>query len=376
MTLLQTQSTVTLQKIVNIAETFGDVEPVLNVAGSSSSPALIIATDVMNKICATTFPHKWNTLSLPPFYTNSWQQDYALVWPSGYFDPNTGESLEGESVTNLSWLMRGICININSTSFPKVSRWVECGRELPQATGTYVQTGGWSGYGQANPSFLANFFPNASLYYGTWGDVNNGTQSIGNNPVAGSAYTQPLGTLSQPSNPITQIQDANGNLLVLTTYGVEGTTAPVAAQGAPAGTVVSGAGATTQWTVVDPQGQGIRIYPVPSQTGVVWQFLLVGQMKPVRFTSLQQTLYPLPDEFETHFRDGFIAQCYRYSTDARVRAKFKDEWALWLASLQSMQQRQDRELEENIFIPDRGIMGGGINQRASIWRGASWPFAY
>ena len=363
--MIQTQSTVKLQQIVNIAESFGDIEPVLNVAGQSSGPALTIANDVMNAICGTSFPHKWNEFDLPPFYTNSYQQDYALVYPAGQ---PTGAPSSFSSVTNLEWLDRGICININSTSFPKAWRNVECGRELPMATGA-----GWN-RGEGNPLFLAAFLPNINLYYGTWGDLNNGTQSIGNNPIAGSAYTTPLGTQSQPANPITQIQDANGNLLVLTGYGVEGSTAPIAAVSAPAGTQVSGAGATTVWTVVDPWGEGIRIYPVPSQTGVVWQFLLVAQAKPVRFKNLQQTLFPLPDQFEPNFRQGFITQCYRYSSDAKVRAKFKEEWQLWLASLNELRAKQDRELEENLFIADRGIMGGGNWGRPRIWGGPGAPF--
>lgn len=370
--MINTVSTVTLQQIVNIAESFGDIEPVLNVAGQSSGPALTIANDVFNAICGTSFPHKWNELNLPPFYTNSWQQDYALVYPPNWAP---GQPAAGQSLTNLAWLERGICIDINADSFPKPYREVECGREQQQNPGAnYVVNMGANGSG-GNPLFIVNFFPNHTLYYGTWGALNNGTQSIGNNPGPGSAYMTPLGSQSMPDNPITQIMDANGNFLVLTGYGIEGSAAPLAATNALPGAVVFGTGATTKWTVVDPWGQGIRIDPTPSQTGVVWQFLLVGQMKPMRFTTLGQTLFPLPDEFEPNFRQGFIAQCYRYSTDSKVRAKFKDEWALWLASLQELRAKQDRELEENIFVPDRGIMGG--RQRTqSQWRGAAWPWNY
>lgn len=367
-----TQSTVTLQRIVNIVQTMPELEPVLNVAGDSSEPALTIANDVMNEICAQPFPQKWNEITLPYFYSNSWQQDYALVYTPTSTPPGN-PATAFSSLTNLSWLQRGICVNINSTSFPKASRDVECGRQLPASTGTNLfQQGGGGG---SNPLFLVNFFPNYMLYYGTWGATNNGTESVGNNPVAGSAYTAPLGTLSMPANPINQIQDANGNLLVLTTYGIEGTAAPVAAANAPAGTQVSGPGASTVWTVVDPNGQGIRVFPPPSQTGVVWQFQLVGQMTPIRFTSLSQKLYPLTDEFEPNFRQGFTAQCYRYSSDPKVRAKFKDEWVLWKTSLLQLRQKQDRELEENKFVPDRTILGGR-NFRASRWRGGSYPFNY
>lgn len=367
--MIMTQSTITLQKIVNIAQSFGDIEPVLNVAGDSSNPALIIATDVMNAICGVNFPHKWNEINLPPFYTNSWQQDYALVWgPQGSGSPY----VQGQSVTNVAWLERGIVLDINNTSFPKPYRNVECGRELPQATGN-----SWnSSMGEGNPLFLVNFFPNNTLYYGTWGALNNGTSSIGNNPVAGSAYTNPLGTGSMPNNPITQIQDANGNLLVLTTYGVEGSAAPVLAANAVPGTTVSGTGATTVWTCVDPWGQGMRIFPVPAQTGRVWEFSITAQAQPVRFKSLQQTLFPLPDQYETNFRQGFIAQCYRYSAEAKTRAKFKDEWQLWLASLNELRAKQDRELEENIFIPNRSIMGGGASIRPRVWQGPARPWNY
>ena len=420
-------STVTIQNIVDIANAFGDIEPVLNVGGSSAQPALTIANDVMTAICAAPFPHKWNELNLPYFYTNSLQQDYALVYP------------DGSSVTTLSWLERGIVININATSSPKPFRQVEVGRQLPQATSS------WYNRGSLGLMYLANWFPNKTLYYGTWGEADTGNATQGNNPVSGSVYTSPLTASAQVDNPILQIRDANDNLLVLTGYGTEGVVAPVAASDASAGTVatpvltltqVAVAGpvttytgtitggasdafvgltftiagftnvlnnvqitvtastattlvcvtstqvnetdsatalddsATTIWTVVDPDGQGIRILPVPSTSGVSWQFNLVGQERPVRFTNLQQTLDPLPDEFEPHFRAGFIAQCYRYSVEAKVRAKFQTEWAIWLQNLYELRVKQDREQEENMFVPDRGIMGGGRSGRTN----AAWPF--
>jgi hypothetical protein len=352
-----TQSTVTLQNIVDIAQTFPDLEPVLHVGGYSLGPALSAANDTMNAICGVAFPHKWAEILLPLFYTNSYQQDYAVVYPNG------------QSVTTLSWLERGTVFDINNAAIPKPFRQVEVGRQLPQVSGTF-----WNS-ATNSPLFLVNFFPNYILYYGTWGAANSGTSTTGNNPIAGSAYTSPLGqNISMPPNPITQIQDANGNLLLLTGYGNEGSAAPLAAPNATAGTTVSGTGATTVWTVVDPNGVGFRIMPVPSQTGVVWQFNLVGQAKPVRFTSLNQTLAPLPDEFEPNFRSGFIAQCYRYSPEAKIREKFKTEWALWLASLNELRAKEDRELEENMFTPERGIMGS--RQGRSKWIGGAWPFQY
>jgi hypothetical protein len=199
---------------------------------------------------------------------------------------------------------------------------------------------------------------------------------MANNPgifQAGGVINNSAGN-SQPANPITQIVDANGNLLLLTTYGTEGTTAPLAVANATPGTTCFGQGATTIWTVVDPNGLGIRILEIPSQTGVTWQFNIVGQKPPVQFQKLGQTLFPLPDKYEPFFRAGFIAQCYRYSTQPKTRAKFKDEWQLWLKSLDSLRETQDRELEEYAFVPERSIMGRGTSR--NNFRGPAWPFNY
>ncbi len=260
-------SNTTLQDIIDHVVTFGDIEPIFNVGGYTIEPARTIASSVMAAICATTFPHKWNEIQLPFFYTFSWQQDYALVNP------------DGSSVYGVEWLNRGVGIDINESGPPKPWVNIECGRSLQMRTGTYSSNSSI----MSDPGFVVCGLPNASLYYGVWGQPEIGGPTIGNNPQAGSVYTAPTGNYSQPANPISQIIDANGNLLVITTYGTEGSTAPLAPVNAPPGTTVSGSGASTVWTVVDPFGYGVRIVDVPSQTGVVWQFRLIGQMPPVNF---------------------------------------------------------------------------------------------
>ncbi len=431
-------STYTVRNVLDKVIPFADIEPIFNVTGYTDQPAVTIATDVMTEICATSFPHKWNEIQVPQFYTTSYQQDYALLNP------------DGSSIYNVEWLQRGIAYDINNSSIPKPWVRVEAGRSLPARTATYTNTGTQMG----DPGFMVCSLPNASLYYGVWGAPNTGYPTLGNNPAPGSVYISPLSSFvklvtwsgsqatftlnyvpaavvaaasmsvsgvypigyngnwtvvsvdetvptapkvtvtmpnnpgtyrvggiinssaarSQPANPIAQIIDANGNLLVLTTYGTEGTTAPLAAQNAPPGTQTSGSGATTVWTVVDPVGLGMRILDVPSQTGVVWQFNMIGQMPPTIFTSLSQTLFPLPDKYESFFRDGFIAQCYRYSPEAKIRAKFDKEWPLWQRSLNSMRSAEDRELEEYRFEPQRTVMGGAKSRNTFV--GAAWPYNY
>lgn len=347
-----TQSTKTLQNIADVLSMVIDIQPILSVGGYSNLTMLTIANDVMNEFCAQSFPWKWNEFELPLFYTNSWQQDYAIP-----------------GLTKLASLQRGIVININNGSVPKPWGYVQVVREGTQSTSA------WNGpcpFFNA-PLFNVNWMLNSNLYYGVWGNATTGNSTLGNNPVAHSVYTNPLGAGSQPSNPITQLTDANGNLLVLTGYGSEGTTAPVAPANSAAGvTATSGAGATTVWTVVDPNGQGIRINPVPSQTGVVWQFNLAGQAKPVQFTTLSQTLFPLPDSFEPTFRQGCMAQAYRYSQSSKVAQKFQTEWPLWIKSLILARDKEDKERDGSRFTPARSVLGSG-GPRGSFW-GPAWPW--
>jgi hypothetical protein len=516
-------STIPLQHLVDTAQTYADLEPILTAGGQTATVALSCANTVMNTICSTPFPHKWNEYIIPPFYSNSFQQDYAVTMqpglsgtltltavtsvstsqgtttyagtmPDGAFGgyvgvpfvvtgftnagnngtfmcvassassfvlQNAGGVLETHAATaisaggpllNMAWLQRGVAFDINNSAIPKPYARIECGRQLPQITATYT-----GGAGLGDPGFRCNWFPNRTLYYGTWGQANVGGATTGNNPGPGSVYYQPTGSVvtaaswsstsggqavftvssllptvkvggtvnianafptgyngswvvvsinttnlvaptitvtmttnpgtyesggdvnnsnntDQPDNPITQIVDANGNFLLLTTYGTEGTTPPLAARNAVPGTTVSGTGATSQWTVLDPNGWGFRMTPVPSETGTEWQFNLIAQMKPVRFVSLAQTLAPLPDEFETFFRDGFIAQLYRRSPEKSVYSKFTGEWQLWQKALTDMRVKEDRELEENKFIPTRTVFGAARSR--NNFQGGAWPYNY
>jgi hypothetical protein len=360
------QSTITLQKLVDDANSMAEIEPVLNTGTNPMNPALRAANSTMSDIYSLAFPHKWNERNLVPFVENSMQQDYALVNP------------DNSSVMDLSWLERGSAIDINNTASPKPFRFLEMGRQLPQQTGT------WFNQGIYNPMALCSAHPNRVLYFGVWGTTTLASQAsmTGTNPKAGSVYINPIGLgISMPMNPIQQIKDSNGNLLVLTGYGTEGVNPPVAPPNALPGFQVNGStrqdASTTVWTVVDPNGFGIRVLPVPAQTGVVWQFNLVYQGKQPRFTSLDQTLDPFPDEYEEHFYRGFIAHLYSFSPKEKMQAKGEKEWQKWLMSLSGpmgLRQRQDRELEENQFTPDRGIIGGQPGRNR--WLGGAWPFNY
>jgi hypothetical protein len=97
------------------------------------------------------------------------------------------------------------------------------------------------------------------------------------------------------------------------------------------------------WTAINPKGQGLRLNPIPSQQGKVWQARVFGQGRAPQFTNLSQTLEPIPDDFAAYFRRGFVAYAYMHSKDPKIRAKFMDQQQLSIASLQQALQSVDRE---------------------------------
>lgn len=286
---------------------------------------------------------KWNEFKFPVFYTNSFQQDYAF------------------NVNNLAWLQEGVMVDINSTSQPKDKYTLETNRYLPETSVQYGRPG------------QVCWVPNDQMIYCTWGGGNSGEGSL-SNPGPSSTYgplisNTPNGVLSQPTNPIDQIVDPNGNFWRLTNYInsptpiVLGLTQPAwptntqyPTQTQPNIVATTQTDGTGIWTAINPKGQGVRLNPIPSQQGRVFQGRIIAQLRPVGFTSLSQLIDPIPDDFASYFRRGFIAYSYMHSKDPKVRAKFQEQQALWVAAMTTMQRSMDRERDNAGIFPSDPIM--------------------
>ena len=349
-------SSIQLQAIVDYSKTLPELNAVLSTGGFSDQPARQIGNKVMIDILAgmpgrSGPPWKWNRVKIPPVYTNSWQQDYAL-----------------NTVNNIAWFENGVIVDINSTSQPKTKYPFESNRDLAETDVQYGQPGQFC------------WFPNDQLIYGTWGGQNTGEGTL-SNPGPGSVYGAILGTSSQAANPFTQIKDPNGNLWTLQptvafpnnlmASVTLGNTQPVwptnptyptfqnpnAVQTIANGGVIQDG--TAYWQAVNPKGQGIRINPIPSQTGRVWQLRTFAQMRPVQFANLQQTLEPIPDDFYTYFQNGFVAYCYMHSKDSKVSSKFGQFYQVWKDSLAQAIDSIDRERDNTGIYPGESIMQQG-----------------
>jgi hypothetical protein len=362
-------SSIKLQQIVDDAFTLGDVAPALATGGVSDTPALSIANDVMAAIVlggpqGQPLNWKWNRINVAPFPTISYQQDYLT------------------NTVNLAWIESAWCTNINQTAVIKEKLPLSAHRDLLV---TYWQTG--------YPGKIC-WMQNDTLQTGVWGlhpfgptagkPSGETTAVSGNltglqNPGAGVIYTNPVG--SSPAGPVnatTGITDPNGNLWVVTQYGTCGNTQPTwptnpvyPTFNAPTTTATTVTDGTVVWTAVNPKGQGFRLNPIPPQTGVVWLIEPVCQARAVQFTSLSQTLDPIPDDYATYFKQGFFAQCYRRNPDSKVRAKFAEEWRVWLDSLNKAVMSGQREQDDFGFFPSSSIMdSGGFGG----WLGPAYPF--
>jgi len=353
-------STTTLASVVGFAKTFPDVAPVVQsaVGGASLQPALTIATDTMVEMLAEPFNWKWNRFLMPTFFTNSWQQDYAL------------------NVVNLGWLEHGFLVDINNTAFPKPIYTLEVVKDLESTSTQYGIPG------------QACWLPNDQLYYATWGADDTGNSTRGRNPQPSQTLVNPLSTTAAPSNPILQIRDQNGNLWAVTTFGTTGATIPTAfttgnapdplnfpTQDNPTLAATTVTDGTVVWTAVNPKGQGIRCNPLPPQTGITYQFNLVGQWRPFAFSSgpfsdFKQTLEPIPDDYANWFRAGFVAMAYSHSPDKQIRGKADQKKLDWIEAMRKARIAGDRERDNAGFYPANSI----LPQPFPIYPGPAYPF--
>lgn len=335
-------SSYTLQNLVDIARAMGDLAPTLPSGGSYETVALSAINDAMTAMLAgsskgSPFNFKFNRINIPPFFINSYQQDYA------------------SSVVNLGWLESCGCYNMSSTQFPKPFRVIEVKRDVLL---TNAQQGNLA---------KIQWMENDNLTFGTWGQSQILSLSGLANPGPGVVYTNPAGATATPTNPTTQVKDAFGHLWIVTTYGTCGNTNPflsnlnpvfpsLADQTVVATTVVDG---SVTWTAVNPKGQGFRLNPMPTQTGPVWQIAPIGQAKIAQFTSLGQFLEPVPDDFFSYLKTGFFAQCYRFHPDPKQRTKFQMEYDLWMKSLDAAVRQGSREEDDWGFVPTSNVMDSG-----------------
>ena len=304
-------STRTVASFFDVAAGKGIPDPRQGAAGYATSLSLQIANDVMSDIIAERFNWKWNRRIAAPFYTNSFQQDY----------PQLG-------IADLGWLEDCDRIDINNTSLPKPLKQLTVRRQLSRTSALW------------KPISDICWMNNDQLSYGTW-------------PGAHVIYTALVGAQTK-QNPIMSMVDSNGNLLILTTFGTTGNSAPAAAANSAAGTTVNDGSAV--WTVVDPNTSGFRINPLPGAAGPVYQVIPYYQMSAPNLTSFATKIDPIPDDQASYFQVGIEAYCLGASPNPGDRARFVDARNQWLLSMDGIKKQGDRELDAYGLVPTTSVV--------------------
>lgn len=296
-------STVTLLNVIDLIESMADLAPSARPGSYAAIAQLAIANDVLNDLIAQRFNWKWNSKLAPVFLTNTWQQDYPII-----------------GLQDIGWLEESWWIDINSTARPIPTDTVTPLRDIA------VQSGRMSGIPR-NISWMAA----KNMQIGSWPGAN-----VTYNPLRTQS---PIG-----NNPLMTMYDANGNILVLTTIGTTGSSAPSAAAKADEGTLVEDGSCV--WTVCDPESAGFRLEPLPPGASPIYEIHNRYQRRAQKFTDLGATLDPIPDDYAQYFRRGYEAYCHKYSPDPKLRALFPGPSGLhaeWMQFMVQSEKQGDRE---------------------------------
>lgn len=306
-------STIQVQDLIRYARTHPWTTPVLGQAGYTDEPALSFANEILEKVLSRPLNWQWNRATMPPIWTNPFQQDYPV----------------GLLQTQLGWMESSVLTDINNTSTPKPRAPVRVVRDLLPSSFVGV------------PRAVA-WIPISVAQTGVW-------------PGASTVYVPPLasdgGGPSQ--NPLTLIKDTNGNYQKVTTYGTTGTVQPTwPAAASVAGTTTTDG--TVVWTVQDPYSVCLRTDCLMTSGAIVLQIDCAYQMAPNSITTLSGTFAPIPDSLRYVILQGFIALCARNAgrNDANTFL------IGWEQSIVEALQGGKREPQEFGFSPASSLQGG------------------
>ena len=304
-------STVTVITCFDIAAGMGIPDPRNSPSGFGNQLALNYANNVMTDIVAERFNWKWNRAAAPPFYTNSFQQDYPQI-----------------GLTNIGWLEDADRIDINNTTTPKPTRQLNVRRQLSTAATNWA------------PVTEICWMYNRQLNFGTW-------------PGAGVVFSPLVGSIVK-QNPLLNMIDAHGNRLIVTSFGTTGSTAPLLTANAAEGTTVTDG--SVIWTVVDPDSQGFRISPLPGAAGPVLKIVVYYQMAAPPIKALGATIDPIPDDYARFFQQGIQTYCLEGSPNPGDQKRGEGMRRSWNANMVDCRKQGDRESNIYSLLPASSVV--------------------
>jgi hypothetical protein len=416
-------STTTLQNVYDWAKAKGIPVPTDQPGGYGTRLAVEIGNNVMSAIVAERFNPKWNRAIAPPFLTNSYQQDYPQI---GITNIGWGEDVDVIDINNTS-IPKPLNVAVQMLWRRQLSRtslsiWPP--NQICWMWNSELSYGTWPGNGVVfNPQLTpgpviqnplmsmidANgnrlivttrgttvIAPAAAAIAPTYGQVAFDLVTLFVLGATPPAWLVPGINVSvmvsdfnlQPGVPVEVTSVATGFVIGGQTYygfsyalpGAPATAqeavtssviqyvgAPLLAANAPEGTTWNDG--SVVWTVVSPNSQGFRIYPLPGATGPVYQITPYYQMLLAKLTSLQSLINPIPDDQRYIFQEGIEVMCRKGSPSPNDRAEGDKQWPLWLGALQKILKQNNREVDAYGAYPANGV----VESVYGPWRGLRNP---
>jgi hypothetical protein len=344
-------STITLQNVVNLAATHVDLVPLAGIGGYTNEPALSLCNDVIQTLFAPqlqtgtgrpiVLDWKWNRAEMGMFVTSPNRQDYKFA---------------GAVLFTLSNVPQGVGIDLASASALTIVGSTVAIKTLDQYNGSVGDVCYIQGTGSNYDSTLTQ-----NGITSTWG---GNTYTI--TAINGLTVTATLTGSASGTSGSAGITDF-GWLVAGTLVCLNTNTAIFPTRHLNAVRDLqpySYASTPTEVAVIQDLGTGvlrIRFRPVPG-AGMIWGCNLVYQKKAPLKTALTQTWTPIPDEVSYAYRQGFLARAYEYINSPKAEAERQKFEMSILKALGG----DCRETSDISLYPAEGI---GMSQDYGLW----WP---
>jgi hypothetical protein len=322
--------TVTLQQVVDLCRTHVELMPLANVGGIIQEPALSLANDTLQELCAAPYDWKFNSNTTDLLITQAARQDYLYAGAAAFVIGVGGVSIglvDGASVSEDA--SNNVTVKcLQQHNFVVGQTVYMTGNTLNAYNSTYLQTptqSGWTGGWviTATPDPLTFVFVHATAGLGPSG-------APGIRDCSWLEFATMYDTSANDPNPKQWEVSAVKSLKRS-----------------------SQAGRPTKIALMS-QANGVlnfRVTEVPQNP--VWAITVHYQKKAPLKTDLSLTWAPFPDEFGFVYRQAFLARCYRFLDHRRADAE--EQRALLM--IQKALGKDDVEESDQYVTPERTLMG-------------------
>jgi hypothetical protein len=330
------QSTITVQQVINYARQHVELMPVAGVSGFTNEPALSITNDVLSELLAQGIPWKFNRKTSPFLVTSNWKQDYKFAGATAW-TMNGGAQIglaSANSITESGFVVTVNTLephgfNVGDTVYMAGNTVAAYNSTKTQNSSGTTWSGGWTIL--SVPSTTSFTFTHSSS-----GLANSGAPGI--TDLAWLENATMVNQNDTAASPYVWYVQAVRML------------EPASRQYLPDRVCIfsdDGAGTIT-----------VRFRYIPGPQPLAVSF--VYQVRPTLATDLTGNWSPFPDEYAYVYRQMFLAHAFRYVGSARADIEYQKAQTAIAKAL----GMNDREQSDEYVVPESSL---GATTSWSAW---------